>query len=357
MSTVTFRGLSKSYGTTEVIRDLDLSIASGSFTTILGPSGSGKTTILSMIAGIAAVTSGRIEVDGRDISALPAAARNIGVVFQSYALFPHLTVADNIAFPLRLRRMGRDAIRRKVDEMLRLVRMEGLADRKPDALSGGQQQRVAIARALVFAPDILLLDEPLSALDRKLREEVREEIHRIQRSLGITTIMVTHDQEEALSLSDAVVVLNDGLVQQCDAPQGVYRRPSNRFVATFLGTANLFDAEVSGGSGDRAVELCGRRLPLRVDAATGPAVAMLRPDRIALADEGGAGAGGPGVEITRSVFLGGTMQYTTRLDDGTEVQVHVMGEAEPRPVGSRARLDWAPEDIWLLPAEPAARHV
>jgi len=219
LSSIHLQGVSRHYGAFAAVDDVSLDVEHGEFVTILGPSGSGKTTVLTMIAGLNTPTAGSIHIGGRDVTALPASQRNIGLVFQSYALFPHMTVFDNVAFPLSVRRIGRAETKRRVEEALARVRLESFARRKPSQLSGGQQQRVALARAIVFQPDILLLDEPLGALDRKLREEVQVELRRLQRSLGITTILVTHDQEEALSLSDRIVVLDRGKVQQSRHPR------------------------------------------------------------------------------------------------------------------------------------------
>ena len=214
-------------------------MAQGEFVTILGPSGSGKTTLLSLIAGLNRPTAGRIFIGGRDVTDAPAQQRNIGLVFQSYALFPHMTVLENVLFPLGVRKIGGAAARSQALDALKLVRLDGLQDRRPSQLSGGQQQRVALARAIVFKPDILLLDEPLGALDRKLREELQVELKQLQRTLGVTTLLVTHDQEEALSLSDRIMVLDKGRTQQVAAPAEAYLRPANRFVAEFLGIANF----------------------------------------------------------------------------------------------------------------------
>ncbi len=244
MTTVEFAEVSKHYGDVHAVDGVSLRVETGEFATILGPSGSGKTTMLSLIAGIAAPTSGAILIGGRDVTNLKAADRNVGLVFQSYALFPHMSVADNVAFPLKVRRVAKSEIASRVKEALALVRLEEYGARKPSQLSGGQQQRVALARAIVFKPDILLLDEPLAALDRKLREDVRAEIHGLQRRLGITTLMVTHDQDEALSLSDRIVVLDQGRVQQIDTPFTAYHQPRNRFVAGFLGLANFIEGEL-----------------------------------------------------------------------------------------------------------------
>ncbi len=231
--------MSKHYGTVAAADQVDLAVAQGEFVTILGPSGSGKTTLLSLIAGLNRPTAGRIFIGGRDVTDAPAQERNIGLVFQSYALFPHMTVLENVLFPLGVRRINGAAARSQALEALKLVRLDGLQDRRPSQLSGGQQQRVALARAIVFKPDILLLDEPLGALDRKLREELQVELKQLQRTLGVTTILVTHDQEEALSLSDRIMVLDKGRTQQVAAPAEAYLRPANRFVAEFLGIANF----------------------------------------------------------------------------------------------------------------------
>src|SRR6266404_7643677 len=237
MSDIRLEGVTKRYGAFAAADNVDLAVSQGEFVTILGPSGSGKTTLLSLIAGLNRPTAGRIFIGGRDVTDATAQERNIGLVFQSYALFPHMTALENVLFPLGVRGIGGAEARERAIDALKLVQLQGLGDRRPSQLSGGQQQRVALARAVVFKPDILLLDEPLGALDRKLREEVRGEIHQLQRRLGITTIMVTHDQDEALSLSDRIVVLQGGRVQQIDTPINAYHRPNSRFVADFLGLA------------------------------------------------------------------------------------------------------------------------
>ena len=239
MSDIRLEGVSRHYGAVAAADEVDLAVAQGEFVTILGPSGSGKTTLLSLIAGLNRPTAGRIFIGGRDVTDAPAQERNIGLVFQSYALFPHMTVLENVLFPLGVRKINGAAARSQALEALKLVRLDGLQDRRPSQLSGGQQQRVALARAIVFKPDILLLDEPLGALDRKLREELQVELKQLQRTLGVTTILVTHDQEEALSLSDRIMVLNHGRTQQVAAPAEAYLRPANRFVAEFLGIANF----------------------------------------------------------------------------------------------------------------------
>src|SRR5882757_10190181 len=236
--------VSKHYGTVAALNDVSLSVARGEFLTLLGPSGSGKTTMLMAIAGFVAPTSGRILLNGQPIQHLPPDKRNFGMVFQGYALFPHLTVARNIAFPLEVRGTPKSEIDRKVGDALGLVQLGALADRLPRQLSGGQQQRVALARALVFAPHLLLLDEPLSALDRKLRADMQIELKAFHRKVGLTFIYVTHDQEEALSMSDRVAILRDGKLLQLGAPNELYERPATRFVAEFLGRSNFLAGKV-----------------------------------------------------------------------------------------------------------------
>ena len=290
MSTIDLIDVAKRYGPITAVEDVRLHVEEGEFVTVLGPSGSGKTTLLTMIAGLVSPSSGRIDIGGRDVTWLPAARRKVGLVFQSYALFPHMSVYDNVAFPLSVRGMARPEIVRRVTEALRLVRLAGFERRRPAQLSGGQQQRVALARAFVFEPEILLLDEPLGALDRKLREQLQVELRQLQRSLGITTILVTHDQEEALSLSDRIVVLDQGRVQQIGTPEEAYLRPANRFVADFLGTANLFEGTLERDGAGWGVRLDDGEVVACADPAMTPGrkVAAIRPPR---AGDGGAGRG------------------------------------------------------------------
>ncbi|NIR31038.1 MAG: ABC transporter ATP-binding protein [Gammaproteobacteria bacterium] len=250
---VELRSVIKRYGDFEAVKDMDLPIPNGTFVTLLGPSGCGKTTTLRMIAGLETPTEGDIFIKGRRVNNIPIHQRNLGLVFQNYALFPHKTVFDNVAFGLKYRRVDNATMRKRVREALELVRLPQMGDRLPSQLSGGQQQRIALARAIVIRPDVLLLDEPLSALDANLREEMRVELKRIQRELGITTIFVTHDQAEALAMSDKVVVMNAGWKEQEGSPEEVYNRPVSRFVAEFLGHSNLLEGTVherrSGGLG------------------------------------------------------------------------------------------------------------
>jgi putative spermidine/putrescine transport system ATP-binding protein len=274
--------LCKRYGSGPLVVDnLTIDIASGEFVTLLGPSGSGKTTTLNMIAGFTDVTSGRIRLAGRDISLLPPHKRNFGMVFQNYALFPHMTVAQNVAFPLRERRVPRAEIERRVGEALELVDLTGLDRRRPDELSGGQQQRVALARAVVFSPSVLLLDEPLSALDRKLRQNLQQEIKRLHEELGLTFVFVTHDQDEAMALSDRVAVFNNGRIERVGSPADLYRDPGTRFVARFLGESNLFDGALRT---DGTYEWGGHKWAVpAADGTPSERDLVVRPERLRIA--------------------------------------------------------------------------
>ena len=286
---LSLHGLTKRYGSFVAVDDVSLDVGQGQFLTLLGPSGSGKTTILMAIAGFVAPSAGAILLDGRDITPVPPEKRDFGMVFQGYALFPHMTVAENLAFPLRVRGMDRAERDAKIRATLDLVQLSQFAERRPSQLSGGQQQRVALARALVFDPNLLLLDEPLSALDKKLRAELQDELKTLHRRIGRTFINVTHDQEEAMSLSDTVAILNHGKLIQIGAPDALYDRPRTRFVAGFLGKSNMIAARIVERQGSTArVSLGGTTLIQRVDAgAPGDALLLsLRPERIALLAEG-----------------------------------------------------------------------
>jgi putative spermidine/putrescine transport system ATP-binding protein len=321
VSDIRLEGVSRHYGTVAAADEVDLAVTQGEFVTILGPSGSGKTTLLSLIAGLNRPTAGRIFIGGRDVTNAPAQERNIGLVFQSYALFPHMTVMENVLFPLGVRRIGGAAARSQALEALKLVRLDGLQDRRPSQLSGGQQQRVALARAVVFKPDILLLDEPLGALDRKLREELQVELKQLQRTLGVTTILVTHDQEEALSLSDRIMVLNHGKTQQVAAPTEAYLRPANRFVAEFLGIANFVG------------------LP---DGRQG----LVRPERVRLASSAGEGKK---ARVVEAIYLGQMVRYHLALENGAAgaplvAAVPFVGRAFV--AGEQVVVSWDSADVW-----------
>ena len=352
MSAIALTDLSKSYGSAVALRGLTLRVEQGEFLTILGPSGSGKSTALSLIAGLTTPTSGSIHLGDRDVTNLPPARRNIGLVFQSYALFPHLSVHDNIAFPLKVRRVPADETRQRVGEVLVLMRLGGLEGRKPAQLSGGQQQRVALARALVFRPDILLLDEPMGALDRQLREEVQVELRRLQRSLGTTTILVTHDQEEALSLSDRILVLADGQAQQVGTPREVYARPQSAFVAGFLGTANFLDGVVRDAGASKVLLLGdGQELPVTAPGhASGSVVkAIVRPERARLiaVDRGGPGLSG---RVADAVYLGQAMRYHVETSRGQVFVVTCTDHENRFEAGAAVLLAWSEKDVWVLPS-------
>lgn len=284
---VEFRGVEKRYagGERAAVSGLNLTIERGEFLTLLGPSGSGKTTTLMMLAGFEAPGAGDILLNGRSLTALPPYKRNMGVVFQNYALFPHMTIAENLAFPLRVRGIKGGAAKEKVEQALTLVELDGLGARRPDALSGGQRQRVALARALIFEPDLVLMDEPMGALDRQLREHLQIEIKRIQRRLGLTILYVTHDQNEALTLSDRIAVFADGQIQQVGSPVQIYDRPANIFVAGFVGENNLLSGTLVARDGDQcAILLRGGQIVRAV--ATGPlapgddVIAAIRPEHV-----------------------------------------------------------------------------
>src|SRR5689334_18360931 len=350
MSNIALTSISKIYGAVRAVDGISLSVSAGEFVTILGPSGSGKSTMLGLIAGLLQPTSGSIVIDGRDVTDVPAGARNVGLVFQSYALFPNMTVFDNIAFPLEVRGLSRAQVREKVAAAVRLVRLTGLESRKPHELSGGQQQRVALARAIVFEPAILLLDEPLAALDRKLREDVRLELKRLQRSLNLTTLLVTHDQDEALSLSDRVVVLDRGRVQQVGTPSELYRRPSNRFVADFLGSANLFEGVLHRRGNEFVVMLeNGASLPAG-SAAGGEGVlisVMIRPERIRLQPRDLPA--GLDATVLECIYHGSAVRYVVRLAAGFEMMALSQDPAPVFAPGAEVKLEWSAEDLWIIP--------
>src|ERR1700742_4389660 len=279
MSGVTFERVSKVYGADTVVDDISLDVADGEFVVLLGPSGCGKTTTLRIVAGFVEPTAGHVRLGDADITELPPWKRNAGLVFQSYALFPHMSVAENVGFGLEMRKMAKAEMAPKIAEALRLVRLDHPADRLPRQLSGGQQQRVRLARALVFRPDVLLLDEPLSNLDAKLRQDVRVEIRELQRKLGLTTVMVTHDQEEALTMADRLVVMSEGKIRQIGSQQDLYERPADKFVADFVGRSTFIDGRMEGPG--RFVSAGG--LVIACEAhGTGDACLALRPERLAL---------------------------------------------------------------------------
>ena len=312
----------KKYGDHTVIDGLSLDVRPGEFFTLLGPSGCGKTTLLRMIIGFNSIEGGEIRIGDRRINDVPPNQRNMGMVFQNYAIFPHMSVRDNVAFGLKMRGVSAEEIDRRVDEILRVVKIDALRDRMPTALSGGQQQRVALARAIVIAPEVLLMDEPLSNLDAKLRVEMRNAIKQIQRQIDITTVYVTHDQEEALAVSDRIAVMEGGVVRQIGSPQQIYRRPADVFVSTFIGLSNLFDGVVRSEADRKSVELLpDYRVPMQnlaAEAFDGQAVVVsVRPEEFIITE--GEGDGIPAV-VKSSVFLGLTTHYFLETEQGRAVE-------------------------------------
>ncbi|MDT0452587.1 ABC transporter ATP-binding protein [Streptomyces hesseae] len=352
---VRLTGISKAYGDVTAVHPLDLSVPAGSFFALLGASGCGKTTTLRVIAGLEEPTTGTVELGGRDVTALPPYKRPVNTVFQSYALFPHLDIYENVAFGLR--RRGVKSVRKQVDEMLDLVQLGDYARRKPQQLSGGQQQRVAVARALINHPDVLLLDEPLGALDLKLRRQMQLELKRIQTEVGITFIHVTHDQEEAMTMADTVAVMNAGRVEQMGAPADLYETPRTTFVANFLGTSNLITADVVGTAGDDVLlrvsdtklTLPGKRCT--VGARVGEKLLVgIRPEKITLthADDAGTIADGRNRltgRIAQSSFIGVSTQYLVDSPAASGLSVYEQNiERDPRLVpGADVVLHWNPD--------------
>ncbi|MEU9132984.1 ABC transporter ATP-binding protein [Kitasatospora sp. NPDC048540] len=330
-ATVEFRSLRRSFGATTALDGLNLTVHPGELLALLGPSGCGKTTALRILAGFEQHDSGQVLVDGEDITRIPAHRRDAGMVFQSYSLFPHLTAADNVAFGLRMRGAGKAERRKRAKELLELVGLPQHADRYPHQMSGGQQQRIALARALALQPRVLLLDEPLSALDAKVRLNLREEIRRLQQELAITTLFVTHDQEEALSMADRVAVLRAGRLEQCATPSELYARPATAFVAEFVGTMSRIPA-VRAGDG---VEVLGRRHPVDGTVpADGQLDVLVRPENVTLVPALHGRA-----QVVGASFLGAVTRLTVRLADGTEVKADLATElAAGLPVGSTADI-------------------
>ena len=361
---VEFEGVSKSFdGRTLVVDNLDLSVRKGEFLTLLGPSGSGKTTCLMMLAGFETPSSGAIRIDGRSVHSLPPRKRGIGMVFQNYALFPHMTVGRNLAFPLEVRGFDSMQCTKRVARALQLVRLDGLEERRPGQLSGGQQQRVEIARALVFQPDLVLMDEPLGALDRRLREEMQYEIRRIHKSLGVTVVYVTHDQEEAMVMSDRIAVLRGGDIEQVDEPEVLYEEPERSFVARFIGENNRLHGRVTKVDGDICeVETGGQIISaLRVAPCGSGDVTTLsiRPERVAISPE-------PGLYTNE---LDAIIEGITFLGDHLRVRVNVCGRSDfiakiPNIVGhgamlegDRVRIGWTPTDCRVLDPDDEAETV
>ncbi len=361
-ASVTLSNLEKTYdrasAAAKAVDGVSLDIRSGEFLTMLGPSGSGKTTTLMMIAGFETPTAGDIAIDGKSVVAMPPYRRNIGMVFQNYALFPHLTVEENVGFPLKQRGVPKAERARLVAEALELVHLPGYGARYPRQLSGGQQQRVAVARAVVFKPRLLLMDEPLGALDKQLRENLQLEMRRLHADLGITFIYVTHDQEEALTMSDRIAVMNDGKVAQVGTPEDLYDRPENRFVAGFIGESNFLPAVVRGVENDVVIAECDGALiralcPGR--PSSGEKVTLTtRPERLRFADSTWIGEQMPqnrlSVTVTEAVFAGERCRYMLQAGDGTSIVLKEPSSAaiRRRAVGERAEIAWSVADTILV---------
>jgi spermidine/putrescine transport system ATP-binding protein len=352
--------LVKSFGGGVVAVDgIDLVMPPGEFFTMVGPSGCGKTTTLRMIAGFEQPTSGRILLDGEDVANTPPHKRNVNTVFQSYALFPHLNVADNVAFGLKYQRATKEERRKRVSEALGMVQLDSYGDRKPGQLSGGQQQRVALARALVLRPRVLLLDEPLGALDARLRKDLQVELKTLQVELGVTFVFVTHDQEEALTMSDRLAVMNGGHVEQAGSPQSIYEEPATVFVADFLGVSNLLNADcASGDANGVALKIGDRTLQASQGAREirGPVKAMIRPERVGIEPQGGEGSNRlPGM-VEHSVFLGSFRELHVRLVGGDLVKAIMPNEGSPEThaQGSPVTLHFPVGALRVLPPTSAA---
>ncbi len=360
----------KSYGSITALAEIDLAIAKGEFVTLLGPSGSGKTTLLNLIAGMVAPSTGRIFIDGKDATDLPPSRRGLGMVFQNYALMPHMTVFDNIAFPLRVRKLPRAEIKRKVAEVLEIVQLPQVAGRKPRELSGGQQQRISLARCIVYNPAIILMDEPLGALDKKLREDMQLEIKRLHRELGITMLYVTHDQEEALVMSDRIVLLTGGRVAQIGTPDELYHQPQSAFVANFLGQSNLLEGHVEDHGPPVRVRtadgLALRTQPPGLEHTpalqVGESVSvMVRPENVMIATGSDAGGGTENTvdgTVSESITLGGVVRhYVTGPGGRTFVSLEFN-----RPglrlldKGTPVRLSWRAIDMRLLRSRGETRR-
>lgn len=341
----------KKYGDFVALNGVDLEMKPGEFYTLLGPSGCGKTTLLRMIAGFNSVDGGEIYFDDKLINHVEAHKRDIGMVFQNYAIFPHLTVAENVAYGLKAKKVPRDEIDKRVDEALDLVQIKQLKNRKPNELSGGQQQRVALARAFVIEPSVLLMDEPLSNLDAKLRVQMRTIIKKLQRRLGITTIYVTHDQEEALAISDRIAVMKDGNIMQVGSPEQIYKKPENTFVAGFIGVSNFIGCEIDGADAKNAVlEIkgeCTLNTSLRVPYS-GKGIISARPEQLFFDETKGLSG-----KITLSTFLGDFIEYEIELDNGETLQLneYTKDVHEVRPDGERVKVNFDTAAVSVFKAE------
>jgi len=352
MAQLELNSISKRYGEFFAARDVTLTVADGEFVALLGPSGCGKTTTMRMVAGFVEPTNGTVRLGGRDITRLPPWKRDTGLVFQSYALFPHLTVAQNVAFGLEMRKVSPGEIAPRVDEALRLVRLGAHGSRLPRQLSGGQQQRVALARALVFRPDVLLLDEPLSNLDAKLRNEVRVEIRELQRALGLTTVMVTHDQEEAMTMADRLVVMSEGRVRQVGTQRDLYERPADRFVASFVGRSSFLNGVMEAQGRFRTGGGIEIRCAAPASGITGRAVLALRPERVTVAPDAPVNFDNclPG-EVEFVSYLGGLVDVHIRLAPEERLIAQILNQEHyiPPRIGDKVYVGWTTGAATVFP--------
>jgi putative spermidine/putrescine transport system ATP-binding protein len=341
---VRLENLARRYGTVTALDGLNLTMAPGELVALLGPSGCGKTTALRLLAGLELADEGRVVIGGQDVTGRPANKRDVGMVFQAYSLFPHMTAWQNVAFGLQMRKVGVAERRKRAGEMLELVGLSGFANRFAHQLSGGQQQRVALARALAIRPKVLLLDEPLSALDAKVRARLRDEIRRVQLEVGITTLFVTHDQEEALAIADRVGVMQAGRLEQLGPPTTVYSRPATPFVAEFVGLTNRLPGTVRGGK----VEVRGTTLPIvQSEVPDGPATALIRPEAVSVLGEADSASGPLIGTVIATAFLGATSRVTVDLGDVTVLTQLPTSEAAAHPAGTRVRLAIRPDPVLI----------
>jgi spermidine/putrescine transport system ATP-binding protein len=343
---ITLSSLTKQFGAATAVDAIDLEIADGEFFSMLGPSGCGKTTTLRMIAGFEEPTSGRIELAGEDVTWTSPRRRNVNMVFQNYALFPHMNVRENVEFGLRIKKLGSAEAKERIERMIAAVRMEGFEDRHPAQLSGGQQQRVALARALVNQPAALLLDEPLGALDLKLRKEMQLELKSIQQQTGTTFVYVTHDQEEALTMSDRVAVMNGGKVEQAADPRTLYQRPESAFVADFIGTSNLMTIPTGERPGEDI------RIALPAASPNGEVTITVRPEKIKVVDSEPAGGSYARGTVLENVYLGSMTQLIVEIRSGERIIVHQLNDEdgrEPLAPGAAVILAWSAEHSYVIP--------
>ena len=356
---IIFTGITKRFGAVVGVDHIDLQVEAGEFLSLLGPSGSGKTTLLMMLAGFETPSSGSITLGGRDLTHVPPNKRGIGMVFQRYALFPHMSVAQNVAFPLKMRGLGKDEVAPLVEQALARVRLQDYGDRMPAQLSGGQQQRVAVARALVFQPPVLLMDEPLGALDKKLREELQIEIKKLHESLGVTIIYVTHDQEEALTMSDRIAVMDQGRIQQLGSPTLLYHEPETGFVADFIGKMNFLNGVITGmGDREATIEISGQSITVprsqfggRGDLSTGSAVRVAaRPETLSTTQSRDGAIPG---EIETSIFLGSHRTLIVRMKDGTQLQIQSSSAkgADDADLRGQTFVRLSPAAVRIFPGE------